>query len=255
VRRSFFGERRWEESLPRYGSLRKVRVVPQVVTGRCLELALEVDGAPELAFLVIEDRPSRLEVEDGDRRVDSALCSLDVLGNPVHVSPPFISRAHSGQTFVLPPEHPSNGGALVRSPRNELHALDVESLSPVRLVFENRLEHRLGLGRRVEELNDLMDLVRNDGVEDHGARIRRRRREFFDLLGVRSTPAERLANPEAVLSRSDLRELGYERRAVDAIFRSCPVVSLPGYSRPLIRVADYLAFLEHHTYDGRTNVR
>jgi hypothetical protein len=28
--------------------------------------------------------------------------------------------------------------------------------------------------------------------------------------------AERLANPEAVFSRSDLRELGYERRAVDA---------------------------------------
>ena len=52
----------------------------------------------------------------------------------------------------VPPEQPSDDGALVRSPRNELHALDVESLSPVRLVFENRLEHRFGLGRRVEEL-------------------------------------------------------------------------------------------------------
>jgi len=31
--------------------------------------------------------------------------------------------------------------------------------------------------------------------------------------------AERLANPGAVLSRTDLRELGYERRAIDAIFR------------------------------------
>jgi hypothetical protein len=62
--------------------------------------------------------------------------------------------------------------------------------------------------------------------------------------------AERLANPDAVLSRSDLRELGYERRAVDAIFRGCPVVALPGYSRPLIRVADYLAFLNANTYDG-----
>jgi hypothetical protein len=67
--------------------------------------------------------------------------------------------------------------------------------------------------------------------------------------------AERLANPDAVLSRSDLRELGYERRAVDAVFRSCPVVVLPGYSRPLIRVADYVAFLEHHIYDGRSRVR
>jgi hypothetical protein len=69
------------------------------------------------------------------------------------------------------------------------------------------------------------------------------------------TPAERLSNPEAVLSRTDLRELGYERRAVDAILRGCRVVSLPGYSRPLIRVADYLAFLEQHTYDGRSRVR
>lgn len=67
--------------------------------------------------------------------------------------------------------------------------------------------------------------------------------------------AERLSNPDAVLSRSDLRELGYERRAVDAIFRACPVVSLPGYSRPLIRVPDYLAFLEANIYDGRTRVR
>lgn len=67
--------------------------------------------------------------------------------------------------------------------------------------------------------------------------------------------AERLANPEAVLSRSDLRELGYERRAVDAIFRSCPVVVLPGYSRPLIRVSDFAAFLEGCTYNGRTRVR
>ena len=61
--------------------------------------------------------------------------------------------------------------------------------------------------------------------------------------------------PSALLSRTHLRELGYERRAVDAIFRSCPVVALPGYSRPLIRVADYTAFLERCTYDGRTRVR
>jgi len=66
---------------------------------------------------------------------------------------------------------------------------------------------------------------------------------------------ERLANPDAVRSRSDLRELGYEHRAVDAIFRACPVVALPGYSRPLIRVSDYIAFLERCTHDGTTRVR
>jgi hypothetical protein len=69
---------------------------------------------------------------------------------------------------------------------------------------------------------------------------------------VRAVPADRLANPDAVLSRSDLRELGYERRAVDAIFRGCAVVSLPGYSRPLIRVRHYLAFFEAtHTTGAR----
>jgi hypothetical protein len=66
---------------------------------------------------------------------------------------------------------------LVPSARNELRA------RPLRLVSENRLEHRFGLSRPVEELNDPMDLIRDDGVEDWGARIRRRRREIFGLLG------------------------------------------------------------------------
>ena len=64
------------------------------------------------------------------------------------------------------------------------------------------------------------------------------------------TPAERLANPEALLSRTDLRELGLERRAVDAVFRALDVIVLPGYSRPLVRVSDYLELLERCTYDG-----
>jgi hypothetical protein len=69
------------------------------------------------------------------------------------------------------------------------------------------------------------------------------------------TAAERLTNPDAVLSRSDLRELGYTRRGVDAIFRGCPVIVLDGYSRPLITVADYRAYLESCRHDGRTRVR
>jgi hypothetical protein len=64
------------------------------------------------------------------------------------------------------------------------------------------------------------------------------------------TPANRLANPDAFLSRTDLRELGLERRAVDAIFRALPVIVLPGYSRPLVRVSDYLQLLEQSTYAG-----
>jgi hypothetical protein len=69
------------------------------------------------------------------------------------------------------------------------------------------------------------------------------------------TATELLANPDALLTRTHLRELGLERRAVDAVFRALPIVALPGYSRPLIRVADYQALLEESTYDGRTRVR
>jgi hypothetical protein len=53
-----------------------------------------------------------------------------------------------------------------------------------------------------------------------------------------------------VLTRGDLAALGYERAAVDAIFRNCPVIVPPGTRRPLIRVGDYLAALEAWTYRG-----
>jgi hypothetical protein len=61
------------------------------------------------------------------------------------------------------------------------------------------------------------------------------------------TPAERLSNPEAVLSRTDLAQLGYERRAVDAIFRALPTLHLPGYSRPMVKVGAYLELVESCT--------
>jgi hypothetical protein len=72
---------------------------------------------------------------------------------------------------------------------------------------------------------------------------------------IRPTAAELVANLEALLTRTHLRELGLERRAVDAVFRACPVVALPGYSRPVIRVRDFLTLLNDSTYDGRTRVR
>ena len=61
---------------------------------------------------------------------------------------------------------------------------------------------------------------------------------------------DRLANPDSFLSRTDLRELGLERRAVDAVFRALPVIVLPGDSRPLVRVGDYLRLLDESTYNG-----
>lgn len=73
-------------------------------------------------------------------------------------------------------------------------------------------------------------------------------------MSARPSPAERVENPAAVLTRTDLRELGWERRAVDAIFRKLDPIVLPGYSRPVVRVADYLELLRDCTYDG-TRVR
>jgi hypothetical protein len=67
---------------------------------------------------------------------------------------------------------------------------------------------------------------------------------------ARKRPAatDLLAKPEALLTRSDLRELGLERRAVDAVFRALPVVALPGYSRPLVRVEDYRELVARNTF-------
>lgn len=64
------------------------------------------------------------------------------------------------------------------------------------------------------------------------------------------TASELLRTPGALLNRSHLRELGLERRAVDAVFRELAVVALPGYSRPMITAADYLALVERSTYRG-----
>jgi hypothetical protein len=60
--------------------------------------------------------------------------------------------------------------------------------------------------------------------------------------------------PGALLTRTHLRELGLERRAVDAVFRALPVVAFPGYSRPMIRVEQYLELVEQFTY-GDDRVR
>ncbi len=74
-------------------------------------------------------------------------------------------------------------------------------------------------------------------------------------MSARPSPAELLASPDAVLTRTDLRALGWERRAVDAIVRGCPIVAIPGYSRPVVLVRDYLSFLERSTYRDGERVR
>jgi hypothetical protein len=64
----------------------------------------------------------------------------------------------------------------------------------------------------------------------------------------RPSAPELLATPGALLTRTDLRTLGWGRRAVDAIFRELDVVFLPGYSRGHVRVGDYLELVERSTY-------
>jgi hypothetical protein len=71
----------------------------------------------------------------------------------------------------------------------------------------------------------------------------------------RPTAAQQRGDEGAVLSRTDLRELGLERRAIDVVFRECPVIVLPGYSRPMVRASDYLALLEGSTYCDRCGDR
>jgi hypothetical protein len=58
-----------------------------------------------------------------------------------------------------------------------------------------------------------------------------------------------------MLNRSDLRELGLERRAIDSVFRNCPVVVLPDYRRPMVKVEAYLALLDGSTYCDRCGDR
>jgi hypothetical protein len=66
--------------------------------------------------------------------------------------------------------------------------------------------------------------------------------------GSRPSAAELVDTPGALLTRSHLRGLGLERRAIDAVFRALPVVELPGYSRPMIRAEEYLGLVEQCTY-------
>jgi hypothetical protein len=67
-------------------------------------------------------------------------------------------------------------------------------------------------------------------------------------VSERLTAVELLERPDALLTRSHLRELGLGRRAIDAVFKAVPNVLVPGYSRPLICVEDYLRALNGWTY-------
>ena len=68
------------------------------------------------------------------------------------------------------------------------------------------------------------------------------------MTGRNDSLVARLGNPDAVLTRTDLAELGYPRRCIDAIFRALPVEAWPGFGRPMIRVADFVRLREEQTF-------
>jgi hypothetical protein len=89
----------------------------------------------------------------------------------------------------------------------------------------------------------------DDSTTSRGARGRRRMNEAGRPSSRQhQTAQELLETPDALLTRTHLRELGLERRAADAVFRILPVVALPGYSRPMVRAREYLALIEKFTY-------
>ena len=88
----------------------------------------------------------------------------------------------------------------------------------------------------------------DDCANSRSARDQRARRSAQPSSRQHRTARELLETPDALLTRTHLRELGLERRAVDAVFRALPIVVLPGYSRPLIRADHYRALVEENTY-------
>jgi len=87
-----------------------------------------------------------------------------------------------------------------------------------------------------------------DMILSEPARQRRNGKQSTRRASHRPSAAQLVSTPGALLTRSHLRQLGLERRAVDAVFRMLPVVALPGYSRPMIRAEQYRDLVEQHTY-------
>jgi hypothetical protein len=69
---------------------------------------------------------------------------------------------------------------------------------------------------------------------------------------TRPSASELLATPGGLLTRGHLQELGLSRRAVDAVFRALPNVYFDGFSRPHVKVEDYVAYVERSTTTENT---
>lgn len=67
-------------------------------------------------------------------------------------------------------------------------------------------------------------------------------------MSTRPSAVELLTREGALLSRTDLAELGLPRRAIDSVFRKLDVVMLPGFSRPFVKAEDYRRLVDENTY-------
>lgn len=74
-------------------------------------------------------------------------------------------------------------------------------------------------------------------------------------MSERPSAAELVRSGTGFLSRSHLRELGLERRAVDSVFRELDVILWPGYSRPMVRVEDFIQLQERSMFRDGERVR
>jgi hypothetical protein len=50
------------------------------------------------------------------------------------------------------------------------------------------------------------------------------------------------------MTRSHLRDLGLPRGAIDVVFKRLDIIFFDGYSRPMVKVEDYLELLTESTY-------
>ena len=103
--------------------------------------------------------------------------------------------------------------------------------------------------RVVQVSSDQLTLeAESETVSMRSSRSDTKRPDQAPASARRPLAEELLETPGALLTRSHLRELGLERRAIDAVFRKLPVVALPGYSRPMVHAKEYVQLIDEHTY-------
>ena len=67
--------------------------------------------------------------------------------------------------------------------------------------------------------------------------------------------SESTALPKLLDRKTLAAEMGLPRSAVDVVFRSLPVVALPGLRKPMVRREDVLRLLEESTFRDGERVR